>query len=69
LWEVNELFEYWRDYPPTHILVSAYLTGGKQSSSDKNRLKSNSNLDDLAQAVSLAGGRVSNKRPRIYQSQ
>ena len=66
LWDVNDLFEYWRDYPPTHVLVAAYLTGGKRTSSSKNRLKSN--IDDLAQAISFAGGGIHNKLPHGYKT-
>jgi len=66
MWDVNGLLEYWSDYPPTHILVSAYLMGGKRSS---NRKKANRNeLDELVQAVSAAGGTLNHKLPQLYRA-
>jgi len=67
--EVSELFDYWQDYPPTHVLVAGCLLGGNR----KNGAKSNtagrlrSSFDELSQAVYLAGGRVSQKLPSVYK--
>jgi hypothetical protein len=64
LWEANELFEYWQNHPPVHVLVAAYLTGGKRSSTHtgQNRNK----LDELVQAISGLGGSITKKLPQIY---
>jgi hypothetical protein len=68
LWEANELFDYWQDCPPTHVLVAAYLTGGKKSSTGKSRTRSNGSFSELTQAVHSAGGDVSKKLPPVYKS-
>ncbi len=77
LWDLNELMSYWRDYPPIHVLVAAYLTGGSKQSSSKHRqsklgarTKGNAdfNFNDLAREVAFAGGTVTNKLPEIYRS-
>jgi hypothetical protein len=59
---------YWKDYPPTHVLVAAYLMGGKKSSAGKTRHQSQSNLDELAQAIVFAGGSVATKLPQFYKT-
>ena len=59
---------YWKDYPPTHVLVSAYLLGGKKSTAGKARRQSQSHLDELTQAVSFAGGSVTKKLPQFYKA-
>jgi hypothetical protein len=67
LWELNDLMSYWQDYPPTHVLVAAYLMGGRQRSNGKTR-KQADRFDELAQAVSLAGGSSTKKLPQIYRT-
>jgi hypothetical protein len=59
---------YWKDYPPTHVLVAAYLMGGKKSSAGRTRRQGQSNFDELAQAVSFAGGSVTQKLPQFYKT-
>jgi len=68
LWEANELFDYWQDYPPTHVLVAAYLTGGKKSSTARSRTRGNSSFNELTQAVHSAGGNASRKLPAVYKA-
>jgi len=68
LWELNDLMAYWKDYPPTHVLVAAYLMGGKRRSTGKTRRQTESSFDELAQAVSLAGGSSTKKLPQIYKA-
>jgi len=68
LWELNELMAYWKDYPPTHVLVGAYLMGGKGKGVGKNRRQPAGHFDELTQAVSFAGGSVSKKLPLIYKT-
>jgi hypothetical protein len=68
LWEANELFDYWQDYPPTHVLVAAYLTGNKKSSTAKSRTRSNSSLSELTQAVFSAGGNAGRELPAVYKT-
>ena len=67
---------YWRDNPPTHVLVAAYLMGGNKKSSGRHRLgksgidekaNSSSNFNDLIREVAFAGGTVTNKLPEIYR--
>jgi hypothetical protein len=65
---------YWRDYPPTHVLVAAYLMGESKTGSGKmtrsiNRRTDHANLkfDELGQAVLLAGGSSREKLPLFYK--
>jgi hypothetical protein len=68
---VNELFEYWQEYPPTHVLVAAYLLGGsdRKSGAGKRKTKrgTDNNFDQLAQFAYSAGGAVSAKLPEAYR--
>ncbi|HET9365564.1 MAG TPA: hypothetical protein VFP71_11210 [Candidatus Angelobacter sp.] len=67
--EVNDLFSYWKDYPPTHILMAAFLTGGKKSLAGKTTKPINkTNFDDLTQAVVVAGGSTGTRLPPIYKA-
>jgi hypothetical protein len=59
---------YWKDYPPTHVLVGAYLMGGKKSSAGKTRRQGQSNFGELTQAVSIAGGTSTKKLPQFYKT-
>lgn len=68
LWELNDLMAYWKDYPPTHVLVGAYLMGGKKSPTGKIGRQGQSNFGELTQAVSFAGGSVSKKLPVFYKT-
>lgn len=68
MWELNDLMAYWKDYPPTHVLVGAYLTGGKKSSVGKTRRQGQSNFGELTQAVSLAGGTFTKNLPQVYKT-
>jgi hypothetical protein len=69
LWEANELFDYWQDYPPTHVLVAAYLRGGSKGLQGRSKKSgSKTTLDELAQAVATAGGGTNKKLPQIYKA-
>jgi len=59
---------YWKDYPPTHVLVAAYLMGDKKSSAGKARGQGQSGFAELTQAVSFAGGSVTKKLPQFYKT-
>jgi len=59
---------YWKDYPPTHVLVAAYLMGGKRKTAGKTQRLSDANFGDLKQAVSFAGGRIVKKLPHFYKT-
>jgi hypothetical protein len=59
---------YWKDYPPTHVLVAAYLMGGKKGSAGKTRRHGQNNFGELTQAVSFAGGSVTRKLPQFYKA-
>ena len=76
LWDVHDLFDYWQDYPPTHVLVAAYLMGGSKGRSSKRHRGNNdgdtsgntsNNFDELAHEVAFAGGSVNKKLPDIYR--
>jgi hypothetical protein len=68
LWDVSDLFEYWREHPPTHVLVGAYLSRGKKSSSVKpGKTGSKAAFDELTRAVTSAGGAFSNILPAPYK--
>jgi hypothetical protein len=58
---------YWKDYPPTHVLVGAYLMGSKKGSAGRTRRQDQSDFVELAQAVSFAGGSVTKKLPQFYK--
>jgi hypothetical protein len=73
LWDANDLLDYWQEYPPTHVLVAAYLTGGKKRSGKRrhNNVPSPStgaNFAELTQAVFSAGGSASRTLPAIYKA-
>jgi len=68
LWELNDLMAYWKDYPPTHVLVAAYLMGGKRKTAGKAQRLSDGNFGDLKQAVCWAGGSVVKKLPHFYKA-
>ena len=63
LWEVNDLMAYWADYPPTHVLVGAYLMRGSRRSSRS----VGSKYDELSQAIRSVGGSSKGKLPEIYR--
>lgn len=68
LWELNDLMAYWKDYPPTHVLVAAYLMGGKRTSTGKARKRGDRDFAEISRAVSSAGGSVIKKLPPIYKT-
>ena len=76
LWELNDLMVYWKDYPPTHVLVGAYLMGGNKTHPSKRRQERNhsgargdvkTEFSDLVREVALAGGATHQKLPEIYR--
>ena len=58
---------YWKDYPPTHVLVAAYLMGGKKTLLAKPAPRPD-NFGELTQAVSFAGGSITKKLPQFYKA-
>lgn len=56
LWQVDELFEYWNQHPPVHILLGAYLGVGGQKDS-RSSIKSGSR-EELMRDVTDIGGVV-----------
>jgi hypothetical protein len=66
LWETNDLFSYWQDYPPTHVLVAAYLGLGRDRSRKSSR--TSRDFEELAEAIIAAGGNVNKKLPSLYKS-
>lgn len=67
LWELNDLMAYWKDYPPTHVLVAAYLLGDTRKTG-KTRRRPAMDLNELSQAVSFAGGSLTKKLPQFYKT-
>jgi hypothetical protein len=59
---------YWKDYPPTHVLVAAYLLGGKQKTVARTRNFTDGHFNELTQAVSFAGGSVAKRLPQFYKT-
>ena len=50
--EAMELMEYWADYPPSHILLRAYMGIGKNESKPRSLDNCNdSELDSFLMAV------------------
>ena len=68
LWEANELFTYWQDYPPVHVLVSAYLLSGSRKSGRQITKAAGHSLEAIRDAVQLAGGGFKGLLPSIYRS-
>jgi hypothetical protein len=66
LWELNDLMAYWKDYPPTHVLVAAYLMGGGKKAHTSSR--KGQKFEELSHAVSAAGGTLINKLPAFYKN-
>ena len=66
LWEANELFTYWQDYPPTHALVAAYLGLGRNRATKSSR--ASGDFEELAQAIIAAGGSIKKKLPAQYKN-
>jgi hypothetical protein len=58
---------YWKDYPPTHVLVAAYLMGGKRKTTHNPRNFSDGHFNELTQAVFSAGGTLTKKLPQFYK--
>jgi hypothetical protein len=55
---------YWADYPPTHVLVGAYLMRGSRRS----RRSEGNKFDELSQAIRSVGGNSKGKLPEIYRA-
>ena len=66
LWDVSDLFGYWQENPPTHVLVAAYLGLGRSKLS-RNNSRGKDSFEELAQAVIAAGGSVNKKLPALYR--
>jgi hypothetical protein len=65
LWEVNDLFGYWQQHPPVHVLVAAYLLGG----SDRQRGASKeAQMAGITAAIHSLGGSHRGKLPEHYRS-
>jgi len=68
LWEANDLFEYWQNQPPVHVLVAAYLgIDDKGRAGTRSQAGKINKFDDLSVAVAAAGGRLNNKLPEVYK--
>lgn len=65
LWDVSDLFDYWQECPPTHVLVAAYLIGDRKRPRGKGKLAAA--IGDLTTAVQLAGGGMRGKLPGSYR--
>jgi len=63
LWDVNDLFCYWQNYPPTHVLVAAYLLGDRKRSSSHH--KNGYDAEMLRQKVISVGGTIRRGPPPI----
>ncbi|HYL92763.1 MAG TPA: hypothetical protein VEW69_06360 [Alphaproteobacteria bacterium] len=68
MWEAHELLEYWQEYPPTHVLVAAYVLRGQQRGKKRSGGKPQAEHDELMQMVGSAGGGVRGRLPEIYRS-
>jgi hypothetical protein len=64
LWDVNDLMLYWQDYPPTHVLVAAYLMGGTKRSK---RVAENTKVGELPHAIAILGGSAKGRLPEMYR--
>jgi hypothetical protein len=57
---------YWQDYPPTHVLVSAYLMGGAKRA--RCTANNGSKADELSYAINVVGGSSKGRLPEVYRS-
>jgi hypothetical protein len=62
---VSDLFTYWNDYPPTHVLVGGYLLANRKRGSAKH---AGGSLDELKASVISAGGSVKKEVPAIHRA-
>ena len=67
LWDVSDLFAYWQENPPTHVLVASYLGVRRNSTRWGKSSRGKTNFEELAQAVIAAGGTVKKKLPAVYK--
>jgi len=69
LWELNDLMAYWKDYPPTHVLVAALP---EWAAREKGPARIGARLPDTLmnsrRPCLFAGGSVSKKLPQIYKT-
>lgn len=68
LWEANDLFSYWQDYPPTHVLVAAYLLPEKRRSTGAEKGAGSKSMEEMRRAVEMAGGSFKGPLPAIYRT-
>jgi hypothetical protein len=65
LWDVNELMEYWAEYPPAHLILAAVhmKSGTRRKNPDSTR-------DELTSEVARFGlGGVAGPLPAIYRNE
>jgi len=67
LWEVNDLFEYWQEYPPTHVLAGAFF--GYKGSRSRQRIAAGSGqFGELVDTITSFGGTAKKTLPAVYTS-
>lgn len=62
--EVEELFDYWREHPPTHILVAGYLGYEPPKSVEQQQAEGAMGPADFARHFQATGGKVEGVGPR-----
>jgi hypothetical protein len=77
LWELNDLMGYWKDHPPVHMLVAAYLLGNSKVSSRGKKPDDafgrgyntrKDSFQEFTHQVTLAGGTIHNHLPAAYRN-
>jgi len=63
---VDDLCAYWKTYPPTHVLVAAYLLKG--SDREPSHASKDTQMAGMAAAIHSIGGSNRGKLPDYYRT-
>lgn len=61
--QAQDLFDYWKTYPPLRDLVAAFI-GFKPSETAAEKSKQYMNADDLKRLMQMTGGKMPGMGPR-----
>jgi hypothetical protein len=64
---VEELFGYWKEYPPMHILVNAYFVRAGSRPGKSHGPKQADRLGEIKRAVLAVGGEAKRILPDVYR--
>lgn len=61
--QATELMEYWRDHPPVHELVAAYLGYEKPMTTEQKVSQGSMSFEEFAHYAQKTGGKVNTGPP------